>query len=162
MQNENNTKDKNYNITIYTDGACSGNPGKGGWGAILMCDYIDKNGKKSQLKKIISGGEKYTTNNKMELTAIIKALEAIKKPSQINIFTDSKYVLEGFTKWLPTWQKNNWKCANKKPVKNADLWQLLYKFSLPHKINWNWVKGHSTNTLNIEVDAIAVAESNKQ
>ena len=155
-------KNIKHTITIYTDGACSGNPGKGGWGAILLCNYTDKTGQTKQLKKIISGGELNTTNNKMEITAVIKSLKKKKKPSKIELFTDSKYVLDGFTKWLPNWQKQGWKGANNKPIKNISLWQELLQVSEPHKINWHWVKGHSTSDLNNEVDALAVLARDKQ
>ena len=154
-------KNKNK-IIIYTDGACSGNPGKGGWCAILMCETKNNQGEKKIFKKTISGGIKNTTNNQMELTAVIEALKIIKKSSKIEIFTDSKYVLNGFTEWLPNWIKNNWKTTNKKSVKNIELWKLLHELAVQHEIHWNWVKGHSLNEFNEEADRIAVLESKKQ
>ena len=144
-------------IIIYTDGACSGNPGKGGWGAILICKTKDKNGKEVDFTKKISGGDNNTTNNKMELTAVIEALKILKTSCEIDLFTDSKYVMDGATKWLKQWQDNNWRCANKKPVKNQELWQELSLQSQKHIINWHWVKGHADNVLNNEVDRLARA-----
>ncbi len=140
------------NVIIYTDGACSGNPGKGGWAAILK--YNDKN-------KTISGYEEQTTNNRMELTAVIKALENINEKCNIIIYSDSTYVIKGATEYLPNWLKNNWKCANKKDVKNVDLWKELNVLLLKHNITWKWVKGHSTDQLNNEVDKLAVSEIKK-
>ena len=146
-------------VIIYTDGACSGNPGNGGWGVILLCDVLDKNGKKQVFKKKISGGEKNTTNNKMELTAVIEGLSNLKVKCDVEIFTDSKYVMEGATKWMNNWIKNNWRTADKKPVKNIELWQKLNELLLKHKITWHWVKGHANDTLNNEVDALARKEA---
>ncbi len=143
-------------ITIYTDGACSGNPGIGGWGAILL--YTAKktaDNAVKEYKKCINGMEENTTNNRMELTAVIESLKLLKFPCKINLFTDSKYVLEGATKWLSSWQKNNWRCANKKPVKNAELWKELSLRTENHEIIWHWVKGHADNELNNEVDKLA-------
>ena len=137
-------------ITIYTDGACSGNPGPGGWGAVLIYQKHEKD---------IFGSEKETTNNRMELTAAIKALQIIKEPSDIDIFTDSTYVRDGITKWITNWKKNGWRTANKKPVKNADLWQELDTIIIDHKINWYWVKGHAGHPLNERADALAVKGS---
>jgi len=133
-------------ITIYTDGACSGNPGKGGWGAILI--YKTKNHK-------ISGFEEYTTNNRMEMMAVIKSLEMLKKRCIVNLFTDSKYVANGITEWLSKWKKNNWKNSSKKPVENQDLWQRLDELLQKHQVKVNWVKGHAENDLNNEVDMLA-------
>ena len=133
-------------IHIYTDGACLGNPGKGGYGAILM--YKGH-------KKEISGGEKDTTNNRMEMRAAIEALRALKKQSDIIIYTDSKYVMDGITGWIISWKKNNWRTANRKPVKNADLWQDLDLEVSKHKIKWVWVKGHAGNHYNELVDELA-------
>ena len=133
-------------IEIYTDGACLGNPGNGGYGAILM--YKGH-------KKEISGGEKDTTNNRMEMRAAIEALRALKKPSEITIYTDSKYVMDGITGWIVSWKKNNWRTANRKPVKNADLWQDLDAEVSKHKIQWVWVKGHAGNYYNELVDELA-------
>ncbi len=140
------------NIEIYTDGACLGNPGPGGWGAILM--YKDH-------KKEISGKESDTTNNRMELKAVIEALRNLKKSSQVKIYTDSKYVIDGITKWIKGWKKNQWRNANRKAVKNTDLWQDLDSEVENHKIEWIWVKGHSGNFYNELVDDLArkMAES---
>ena len=133
-------------ITIFTDGACSGNPGKGGWGAVLL--YQDN-------EKHLSGSEKLTTNNRMELKATIEALKAIKHPSKIKLYTDSQYVKNGITEWIINWKKNGWKTANKKNVKNKDLWTELDNLSNSFEIKWNWVKAHSTDILNNEVDLLA-------
>lgn len=134
-------------LVIYTDGACSGNPGPGGWAAILR--YGDK-------EKRISGGEKHTTNNRMELLAAIKSLEALKEGCEIELYTDSEYVKNGITKWIRDWEKRNWRTASKKPVKNVDLWQQLDLMTKKHKIIWHWVRGHSDNVFNNEVDEMAV------
>lgn len=134
-------------VIIYTDGACSGNPGPGGWGAYL---------KFGEHEKKIYGSEPNTTNNRMELTAVIKALEAIKSPYKIKIYTDSKYVKDGISDWINKWIKNNWKGSDKKLVKNVDLWQNLHDITLKHDIEWHWVKGHSSNLGNIEADRLAV------
>ena len=133
-------------IQIYTDGACLGNPGKGGWGAILIY--------KEHQKKIF-GGEKETTNNRMEIQAVIEALKALKKPSKIDLYTDSTYVKDGITKWISGWKKNGWRTANRKPVKNSDLWQMLESETIKHQIEWIWVKGHSGNHFNEIVDKLA-------
>jgi len=140
-------------ITIYTDGACVGNPGPGGWAALILFD---------DTKKELFGGEKLTTNNRMELTAAIKALEYCEKeegkqPSlkQIKIYTDSKYVMEGITDWINVWEKNNWKTKDKKNVKNIDLWKKLKELSTSNKIEWQWIKGHSNNPMNDLVDSLA-------
>ena len=137
-------------IKIYTDGSCLGNPGNGGWAAII----IDDN-KKIQIK----GSKKDTTNNQMELLATIKALKKIPKGSSVQIFTDSKYVKSGITEWIHNWKKNGWKTANKQPVKNKELWTELDNLTNEFKIKWSWVKGHSTNALNNEVDLIARKEA---
>ncbi len=134
-------------ITIYTDGACSGNPGKGGWGAILI--YAKE-------KKYMSGSKQLTTNNQMELTATIEALKAILKPSNIALYTDSQYVKNGITSWIFNWKKNGWKTANKKPVANKDLWIELEKYVDFHSVNWFWVKGHSGDHYNEIADELAV------
>jgi ribonuclease HI len=134
-------------ITIYTDGACSGNPGPGGWGAVLIYQ---------QHEKEIFGSENPTTNNRMELTAAIKAMQKIKEPSHVEIFTDSTYVRDGITKWITNWKKNGWKTANKKPVKNADLWQELDTIIITHQVDWHWVKGHAGHPLNEKADYLAV------
>ena len=133
-------------IHIYTDGACRGNPGPGGWGAILICgDY----------KKKIKGGSLLTTNNIMELTAVIKALELLKKTSTIEITTDSTYVKDGITKWIHNWKAKGWKTANKKPVKNRDLWVKLDELSSMHQIDWKWVRGHTGHAENEIADQLA-------
>ncbi|MBX7147010.1 MAG: ribonuclease HI [Alphaproteobacteria bacterium] len=133
-------------INIFTDGACSGNPGPGGWGAILYYKNIEKE---------ILGGETSTTNNRMELMAPIKALEILKKPSHVNIYTDSIYVKEGITNWIHGWKKNNWRTSNKKPVKNIDLWQQLDTLCQKHQINWHWIKGHVGHPQNERADYLA-------
>ena len=140
-------------VTIYTDGACSGNPGKGGWGAILI--YAKE-------KKYMSGSKQLTTNNQMELTATIEALKAILKPSNIALYTDSQYVKNGITSWIFNWKKNGWKTANKKPVANKDLWLQLYDLNNTYNINWNWVKAHETNTYNNLADEYAVLSMKNQ
>lgn len=134
-------------ITIYTDGACSGNPGPGGWGAVLMLgDY----------KKEISGGEKETTNNIMELTAVIQALRLVKRPCKIKLYSDSAYVVNGFLQgWIYNWIKKNWKTADGKPVKNKELWEELYKFTKIHEIEFIKVKGHADNEYNNRCDELA-------
>ena len=140
-------------IKIYTDGSCLGNPGNGGWAAII----IDDN------KKIrIKGSKKDTTNNQMELLAPIKALKKIPKGSNVQIFTDSKYVKSGITEWIHNWKKNGWKTANKQPVKNKELWTELDLMTSEFKIKWSWVKGHSTDKLNNEVDLIARESANSK
>jgi len=139
-------------VTVYTDGACSGNPGPGGWAALLMF---------GETRREISGGEAATTNNRMELMATIMALKQLKEPCKVALYTDSKYVLQGYTEWLSGWIKKGWKTADKKPVKNVDLWQELAEIAAQHSIDWHWVKGHSGDTHNDRVDALAVAESRK-
>ena len=133
-------------IQIFTDGACRGNPGPGGWGVLLR--YTDT-------EKQLLGAETDTTNNRMELTAAIKGLEALRKSCQVDLYTDSKYLKDGMTSWLKQWKKNNWKNAQKKPVKNADLWQTLDKLAEAHNIKWHWVKGHSGHPENELADALA-------
>lgn len=134
-------------IEIYTDGACSYNPGPGGWAAILM--YGD-------LKKELAGGEASTTNNRMEMTAIIKGLEALKETCKVNIYSDSAYVVNAFKQgWLEKWQKNGWKTASKQPVENQDLWQILLKLTTKHQVSFIKVKGHSDNELNNRCDKLA-------
>ena len=137
-----------FDYIIYTDGACSGNPGSGGWAAII---FNKNSGQKS--KKI--GGEIDTTNNRMELIAIIQALESIPKERSLQIFTDSKYVINGIESWIVKWKTNNWIGSNKKKVKNKDLWMKLDMLSSQFEITWNWVKGHSGNKYNEEVDRLA-------
>lgn len=139
-------------VIIYTDGACSGNPGPGGWAAIIR--YKDT-------EKEISGGSKHTTNNKMELTAAIKALEYLKEICEIEVYTDSHYLKNGITQWLPKWQKAGWKNSQKKEVKNMDLWQGLEGAVQRHKIAWHWVKAHSGDEYNEKADKLAVRSRDK-
>ncbi|NLZ71921.1 MAG: ribonuclease HI [Clostridiaceae bacterium] len=135
-------------VDIYTDGACSGNPGPGGWAAIL---------KTGKYEKEISGFEKDTTNNRMELTAALEALKALKKPCQINFYSDSAYLIKAFNeKWLENWQKNNWKNSAKQPVSNSDLWKQFIPLIEKHQIDWFWVKGHADNPYNNRCDELAV------
>ena len=133
-------------VTIHTDGACSGNPGPGGWGAVLQ--YGDK-------IKELKGGEALTTNNKMELTAAISALNALTRSCEVELHTDSNYVKDGLTKWIHGWKKNGWRTADKKPVKNVELWQALDAAVSRHKINWHWVKGHAGDEMNERADQLA-------
>ncbi len=133
-------------VEIYTDGACSGNPGPGGWGALLR--YGGR-------EKTLSGAEANTTNNRMELTAAIKALESLTRPCKVTLFTDSVYVQKGITEWLKNWKRRGWKTADKKPVKNADLWRRLDAAAEAHDIRWRWVRGHSGHPENELVDALA-------
>ncbi len=133
-------------ITIHTDGACSGNPGPGGWGALLQW-----NGNEREL----SGGEDHTTNNRMEMQAAIEALKALKQPCKVDLYTDSTYVRDGITKWLPGWKARNWKTAAKKPVKNADLWVELEDAEARHDVTWHWVKGHAGHDGNERADELA-------
>ncbi len=133
-------------IEIYTDGACRGNPGAGGWGALLISG--DK-------RKTLHGGEPETTNNRMELTAAIEALNVLKGRQNVLLHTDSKYVMDGLTQWLPNWKKRDWKTAAKKPVKNKDLWQALDEAANQHVVTWKWVKGHNGNAGNEMADELA-------
>jgi ribonuclease HI len=133
-------------VVIHTDGACSGNPGPGGWGAILQ--YGEKT-------KEMKGGEAQTTNNRMELTAAIMALEALKRPCTVELWTDSQYVRQGITGWLYGWKANGWRTADKKPVKNAELWRRLDEARLRHEVHWRWVKGHAGHDLNERADELA-------
>lgn len=135
-------------ITIHTDGACSGNPGPGGWGALLEWKGHEKE---------LFGGEADTTNNRMELRAAIEALNALKRPSKVRLVTDSAYVRDGVTKWIHGWKKNGWKTADKKPVKNAELWQALDEAARRHTVEWVWVKGHNGDPGNERADALARA-----
>lgn len=140
-------------VTIYTDGACSGNPGPGGWGAILM---LEEN------RKEISGGSENTTNNIMELTAVIEALKILKRPCKVNVYSDSAYVVNAFLqKWIYGWMKKGWKTAGGDPVKNKELWQELYGLTKIHEVTFNKVKGHADNEFNNRCDEMAVAESKK-
>ena len=133
-------------VEIATDGACKGNPGPGGWGVVLRMGGTEKE---------LSGGEKLTTNNRMELTAAIEGLNALKRPCRVTLSTDSRYVMDGLTKWIHGWRRNGWKTADKKPVKNADLWQALIEASAPHRIEWVWVKGHAGHPDNERADRLA-------
>ncbi len=145
------TSEKNNNnnaVTIYTDGACSGNPGPGGWGAILI--YGDH-------ERELCGGLPETTNNQMELTAAIEALSALKRACVIDLHTDSVYVKDGITKWITNWKKNGWRTAARKPVKNTELWQALEQALTRHQVNWHWVKGHAGHPLNERADELARA-----
>ena len=133
-------------VTIYTDGACRGNPGPGGWGALLVLN---------EKKREMCGGEKGTTNNRMELTAAIEGLGALKKPCKVLLVTDSQYVLKGVTEWMAGWKKRGWKTAAKQPVKNVDLWQKLDLALGPHDVKWEWVKGHAGHPGNERADQLA-------
>jgi ribonuclease HI len=133
-------------VTIYSDGACKGNPGRGGWGAVLVAGTSEKE---------LFGGEANTTNNRMEMTAVIEALRALKRPCIVRVYTDSQYVQKGISEWLPGWKARGWKTADKKPVKNADLWQILDGLVQPHQISWHWVRGHNGHPGNERADALA-------
>ena len=135
-------------VEIFTDGACSGNPGPGGWGTILRSNGVEKE---------LSGGEKDSTNNRMEMMAVIVGLEALTEPCEVTVTTDSQYVMKGMMEWLPGWKKRNWKTAAKKPVKNVDLWQRMEKAALKHTLEWEWVRGHQGHVENERADALAVA-----
>ena len=138
-------------VDIYTDGSCSGNPGPGGWGAILMYKGLEKE---------LSGGDRHTTNNKMELTGAIRALEALKEPCQVTLYTDSQYLVNAINqKWLENWKKRGWKKADKSPVLNPDLWQRLVEASRPHEVIYHWVKGHAGHAYNERCDRLAVAQT---
>jgi ribonuclease HI len=140
-------------IEIYTDGACRGNPGPGGWGALLIA---------GNRRKTLHGGEKLTTNNRMELTAAIEALKALKGSREVVLHTDSKYLKEGIESWLPAWKERGWKTAAKKPVKNQDLWQELDGLRENHRVRWKWVKAHNGNAGNEEADALATRGIDEQ
>lgn len=133
-------------VRIYTDGACSGNPGPGGWGAVLH--WQDR-------ERELSGGARETTNNRMEMMAAIRALETLKRPVRVDLYTDSTYLRDGISKWLERWKANGWKTAGKKPVKNVDLWQRLEAAMAPHRIRWHWVRGHAGHAGNERADALA-------
>lgn len=137
-------------IGIFTDGACLGNPGPGGWGVVLRWQGTDKE---------LSGGEAQTTNNRMEMMAAIMALESLKRPSDVRLVTDSRYVLDGITKWIAGWQKRGWRTADNQPVKNQDLWQRLVAATAPHHISWDWVRGHQGHPENERADRLAVAQA---
>ncbi len=133
-------------VEVFTDGACKGNPGPGGWGAILRMGHHERE---------LSGSEAQTTNNRMELSAVIRALQALKEPCHVHLHTDSRYVIDGITKWIYGWQKNGWKTAAKKPVLNAELWQELLAATKRHRIEWIWVKGHDGHPENERADKLA-------
>jgi len=133
-------------VIIYTDGACSGNPGPGGWGSVMMY-----NGHRREL----SGGERQTTNNRMELMAVIRALEALKRPCDVIVHTDSTYVMKGITEWLAQWKRRNWRTADRKPVKNVELWQRLEEAAQRHQVHWRWVRGHAGVAENERADELA-------
>ncbi len=137
-------------VEIFTDGACKGNPGPGGWGAVLRFGNKERE---------LSGGESPSTNNRMELMAAIKSLKALKKPCRVQLTTDSNYVRDGITKWIHGWLRNGWRTSDKKPVKNAELWQALLDAAEPHRIDWHWVKGHAGHPENERADALACAEA---
>ena len=140
-------------VTIYTDGACSGNPGPGGWGAILRYQNIER---------AISGGEASTTNNRMELTAVLRAFSLLKEPCEVTLCSDSKYVMDGLSKgWAKSWKRNGWRKADKKPALNPDLWDALLTVTAPHVIHYQWIRGHAGHPENERCDAMAVAESQK-
>lgn len=139
-------KAKNETVEIYTDGACSGNPGPGGWGVLMLYGEHEKE---------LTGGEFETTNNRMELTAAIEALKALKRPCVVDLYTDSTYVKNGITEWIEGWKAKGWKTAAKKPVKNADLWQALDQAVKPHTVTWHWVKGHAGHPENERADTLA-------
>jgi ribonuclease HI len=138
-------------VVIYTDGACSGNPGPGGWAAILRYGPHEK---------VLQGGASLTTNNRMELRAVIAALQALRRPCRVELFTDSEYVRRGVTEWLGRWRRNGWLTATRQPVKNQDLWRELYAAMHSHKVTWRWVRGHAGNELNERTDQLAVSALN--
>jgi ribonuclease HI len=133
-------------VTVYTDGACSGNPGPGGWGAILMWNGHEKE---------LNGGEAHTTNNRMELTAAIAALESLRRPCTVDLYTDSEYLRNGIMSWINGWKRNGWRTADKKPVKNVDLWQRLDAAMARHQVRWHWVRGHAGHDMNERADQLA-------
>ena len=135
-------------VELFTDGACKGNPGPGGWGVVIRAGAREKE---------LSGGEAETTNNRMELMAAIRGLAALKRPCRVQLYTDSNYVRDGITKWIHGWRRNGWKTADRKPVKNVDLWQELLAAAEPHRIDWHWVKGHAGHPENERADALACA-----
>jgi len=135
-------------VQIFTDGACKGNPGRGGWAALLRTGETEKE---------LVGSEAHTTNNRMEMLAVIRALQALKRPCAVDLHSDSKYVIDGITKWVHGWQKRGWVTAARKPVLNADLWRELIAATQPHKISWHWVRGHAGHTENERVDRLASA-----
>ncbi|MBB3348658.1 MULTISPECIES: ribonuclease HI [unclassified Sphingomonas] len=133
-------------VEMFTDGACKGNPGPGGWGVVIRSGAHEKE---------LSGGDAVTTNNRMELTAAIEGLNALTRPCRVKLMTDSRYVMDGLTKWIHGWRKNGWKTADKKPVKNAELWQALLAAAEPHRVEWEWVKGHAGHPENERADRLA-------
>ena len=133
-------------VAIYTDGACKGNPGPGGWGAVLIFGTREKE---------LFGGEPHTTNNRMELTAVIRALEALKRPCEVDLYTDSQYVKHGIEQWIHTWKRNGWKTSDRKAVKNEDLWRELDTLTNLHEITWHWVRGHADTEGNLRADGLA-------
>lgn len=139
-------------VEIFTDGACKGNPGPGGWGALLRM---------GQREKELAGAESDTTNNRMELTAAIRGLQALTEPCRVTLYSDSKYVLDGITKWVAGWQRRGWKNASKKPVRNADLWHELIDVAARHEVTWEWVKGHNGHPENERVDRLASDEAER-
>ena len=143
---------------MFTDGACRGNPGPGGWAVLIR---LSKPGAPAREREL-SGGEPLTTNNRMELMAAIEGLKALKKPCRVQLTTDSNYVRDGITRWIHGWQRNGWRTSDRKPVKNADLWQQLLDAVAPHRIEWHWVKGHSGHVENDRVDALACAAADAQ
>ncbi|CAN5318457.1 ribonuclease HI [soil metagenome] len=135
-------------VELFTDGACKGNPGPGGWGAVIRFGAHEKE---------LSGGEKLTTNNRMEMMAAIQGLNALTRPCRVVVSTDSKYVMDGITKWVPGWRRKNWRTADNKPVKNVELWQALVEATAPHEVEWRWVKGHAGHPENERADKLASA-----
>jgi ribonuclease HI len=135
-------------VEMFTDGACKGNPGPGGWGVVIRA---------GEREKELSGGEPMTTNNRMELLAAIRGLKSLKRPCRVRLYTDSNYVRDGITRWIHGWRRNGWRTADRKPVKNAELWQELLDATEPHRIEWHWVKGHSGHPENDRADALACA-----
>ncbi|MDQ3245502.1 MAG: ribonuclease HI [Pseudomonadota bacterium] len=140
-------------VEIFTDGACRGNPGPGGWAALIRSGAREKE---------VVGGEPLTTNNRMELMAAIEALNALKRSCRVDLHTDSNYVKDGITKWIHGWRRNGWRTADRKPVKNAELWQALLEAVTPHRVDWHWVKGHSGHPENDRVDALACEQADRQ
>lgn len=146
-------------VDMWTDGACRGNPGPGGWAVLIR--LASTTGTRAREKEV-SGGEPLTTNNRMELLAAIRGLEALTKPCRVKLHTDSTYVRDGITRWIHKWRQNGWRTSDKKPVKNADLWQELVDAIEPHRVEWHWIKGHSGHPENDRVDALACAEADEQ
>ena len=145
--------DEPSRVEIFTDGACKGNPGPGGWGAVIRSGTRELD---------LSGGESPSTNNRMELMAAIRALQALKRPCRVDLTTDSIYVRDGITKWIHGWRKNGWRTADRKPVKNVELWQELLEACAPHRVEWHWVKGHAGHPENERADVLASAEAEKR